>query len=73
MNDEQIVEPRMRVFPSIQMMKAARRELGSPAALNESLVATGIDALFFLLDGGTAEFEGTTYRLVPAGGEAEDE
>jgi hypothetical protein len=56
-------ETTMRVFGSIESMKQARRELGSPAALNEALVATGIDALFVLLDGGTVEIEGQMWVL----------
>jgi hypothetical protein len=37
--------------------------LGSPAALDEALVATGIDAFFALLDGGTVEIDGKAMRL----------
>lgn len=53
----------MRVFGSVADMKKARAQLGTPAALNEALVATGIDALFVLLDGGSVRFEDTVYRL----------
>ncbi len=51
------------VKPTVALMKAARTDLGKPAALHEALVATGIDAFFVLCDGGTASIEGTTYRL----------
>lgn len=59
----------MKVFGPVSHMKAAREQLGRPATLNEALVATGIDALFVLLDGGTVEIEGQPYRLVPVKGE----
>jgi hypothetical protein len=58
-------EVAMRVLGTIDDMKVARKSLGSPAALNEALVATGIDALFVLLDGRTVEIEGRRVRLVP--------
>lgn len=56
----------MRIFGSVDDMKQARRQLGSPAALNEALVATGIDALFWLLDGGSVEIEGQRFVVVDA-------
>ncbi len=59
----------MRVFGPVAHMKEAREQLGKPATFNEALVATGIDALFVLLDGGTVEIEGQPYRLVPVEGE----
>lgn len=53
----------MKIFPTVDSMKAARDELGQPGALNEGLVATGIDALFLLLDGKVVEIDGTRWRL----------
>lgn len=51
------------VFGTVSDMREARRQLGHPATLNEAIVATGIDALFVLLDGGTVEIEGRRVRL----------
>lgn len=56
-------QPETWIFPKISEMKKARASLGSPAALNESLVATGIDAFFSLLDGGVVVVEGKAYQL----------
>lgn len=53
----------MQVFGTVEEMKAARASLGSPAALNEALVAAGIDALFALLDGAVIEIDGRTVKL----------
>ena len=57
----------MKVYGSIDDMKRARAELGSPGTLGEAITATGIDALFVLLEGGTVEFEGRRMRLFPDG------
>lgn len=54
----------MRIFGSGESMREARKELGNPAALNEAIVATGIDAFFWLLGGGDIELEEKRYRLV---------
>lgn len=65
----------MKVYPTIRNMRAAREALGHPAALDESIVATGIDALFALLDGYTVEFEDRgIVQLVPyvKGGHADE-
>lgn len=48
----------MRYFGTVAEMKAARESLGNPGTLAEAITATGIDALFVLLDGGTVEIEG---------------
>ena len=48
----------MKVYTSISAMQRARDMLGSPADLSEALTATGIDALFALLDGETVNFSG---------------
>ena len=48
----------MKVYTSISAMQRARDELGNPSGLNEALTATGIDALFALLDGETVNFSG---------------
>ena len=53
----------MRIYGTADDMRSARHSLGAPAALAEALVATGIDAFFWLLDGGAVEVEGTVYRL----------
>ena len=58
----------MKVYTSVADMREARSQLGRPGALDEVLVATGIDALFVLLDGGTVEIEGTQYRLTTIDG-----
>lgn len=53
----------MKVFVSLERMKRARLELGNPAALDEALVATGIDAWFYLIDGGEVVMDGKRLRL----------
>jgi hypothetical protein len=53
----------LRIYGTIDQMKKARASLGKPATLNEAITATGIDALFVLLDGGTVEIEGVEYKL----------
>ena len=53
----------MKVFGSVAEMKAARKSLGNPGSLAEAITATGIDALFVLLDGGTVEIEGRKVKL----------
>jgi len=55
---------RLKVFVTLERMKHARRELGNVGALNEGLVATGIDAWFHLMDGGELEMDGKRLRLV---------
>ena len=45
----------MRLLTSLELMREARLSLGNPAALNEAIIATGIDALLYLLEGGTME------------------
>jgi hypothetical protein len=57
----------MRVYPSVQDLKEARLNLGAPGDLVEALVATGIDALFALLDGETVEIGGVRYVLAVEG------
>ena len=52
------------VLPSVSQLRDARERLRSPAELDEALVATGIDALFVLLDGGTVEIGGGVFKLV---------
>jgi hypothetical protein len=56
----------MEVYASSARMREARRMLGRPAALDEALVATGIDAFFALLDGRVVEIDGKPMRLVEA-------
>ena len=41
----------MKLYVSEEQMRQARRDLGNPAALDEAIIATGIDAFFALLDG----------------------
>jgi len=65
-HEEAIKARRMKVLRPIEELKRARESLGEPAALNEALVATGIDALFALLDGDDVEFDGQEHRLAPA-------
>ena len=60
MSDESVLV----VLPTVSQLRDARERLRSPAELDEALVATGIDALFVLLDGGTVEIGGSVYRLV---------
>ncbi len=57
----------IRLFVTKDEMRKARDDLGRPAGLDESIVATGIDAFFVLLDGGTVEIEGKQHRLVEIG------
>ena len=52
------------VLPTVSQLRDARERLRSPSELDEALVATGIDALFVLLDGGTVEIGSAVYRLV---------
>jgi len=56
----------MTIMFQLDAMKRARRELGNPAALDEALVATGIDALFFLMDGGRVRIDGKVWELQEA-------
>lgn len=44
---------KMILHTSIRKMKEARATLGNPSGLAEAITATGIDAFFALLDGGT--------------------
>ena len=60
MSDESVLV----VLPTVLQLRDARERLRSPAELDEALVATGIDALFVLLDGGTVEIGSAVYRLV---------
>ncbi len=53
----------MKLHASLEQMRAARRQLGNPASLNEALVATGIDAFFHLMDGGAVESDGRKLKL----------
>jgi hypothetical protein len=57
----------MKVYPSVLDLKEARQNLGAPADLVEALVATGIDALFALLDGEAVEIGGVRYVLAVEG------
>ena len=60
MSDESV----LIVLPTVSQLRDARERLRAPSELDEALVATGIDALFVLLDGGTVEIGGAVYRLV---------
>lgn len=53
----------MILLSTVDALRQARRSLGNPATLNEAITATGIDALFLLLDGGDVEIQGRRYRL----------
>lgn len=55
------------IYVSSERMRQARASLGSPGALDEALVATGIDAFFVLLDGGTVEIDGRVVELKEVG------
>jgi hypothetical protein len=46
-----------------RLLLKARESLGRPAALDEALVDTGIDAFLWLLDGGVIEIDGRPFRL----------
>jgi hypothetical protein len=54
----------MKLYVSSVRVREARQMLGSPGALDEALVATGIDAFFALLDGRVVEIDGKPMRLV---------
>jgi hypothetical protein len=53
----------MKIYPPLEELRAARKRLGHPADLDEALAATGIDALFALLDGESVEIDGRVWKL----------
>lgn len=62
----------MRLLTSLELMREARLSLGNPAELREAIVATGIDALFYLMEGGTVEMaDGRMMKLVQVNPEGE--
>lgn len=56
----------MVIYSPVDMMKQARASLGNVGALDEALVATGIDAFFHLLDGGRIRVDDQWLELVKA-------
>lgn len=46
-----------------ERVKAARKSLGRPSALDEAMVDLGIDTFLHLLDGGVVEIDGKLMEL----------